>query len=122
MKKQSNREDWVTLEVQVPQELAQGVQAMAKLKQLSPESLIYLWLEDGLEKDELRFERLLLFAEMIKELNEDTLQILAKIKTKYFDERHDGPRELDSYMVKSQNINHLYAISVNHVYPKKRSY
>lgn len=101
----------VELKVQVPEEIAAGVAAMAGLKNLASESLIRLWIEDGLEREELRFERLLLFADVSGELDEASVQLLNRLKTNYFDEASDGQRGLDSYLVKSTNMNGLYRAS-----------
>ncbi|MCK4260482.1 MAG: hypothetical protein KAX49_16015 [Halanaerobiales bacterium] len=111
MGKDVKDEKLVSLEVKVSQELGRSIDKMAKLKGLSGESLIRLWIEDGLERDELRFERLLLFADMSEDLNEETIRILNNLKTKYFDSANDGKRGLDPYLVKSLNLNHLYHAS-----------
>lgn len=108
MKKIPDLNQLVTLTVEIPAELAKGVQTMAKLKNVSEGSLIRLWIEDALERDELRFERLLLFADLASGLDEATLQAISRLKTRYFDEKHDGERGLDPYMVKNTNRNYLY--------------
>lgn len=100
-----------TVTLILPEELVQGIRAMAKLKQLSEEMLIRLWVEEGLEKEELRFERLLLFADLAEELDDASLELLSHLKARYFDERSDGQRGLDSYMVKGRNLNQLYIAS-----------
>lgn len=101
----------VELKVQIPEEIVQGIQAMAELKNLSMENLLRLWIEDGLEREELRFERLLLFADMSGELDEASVKLLNSLKTRYFDEASDGQRGLDSYLVKSCNRNGVYHAS-----------
>lgn len=108
MKKIREMSQMVTVTVEIPVELAVGVQAMAKLKQLTEAGLIRLWIEDALEREELRFERLLLFADQLAGIDEAALLAISRLRADYFDERHDGERGLDPYMVKSTNRNHLY--------------
>lgn len=98
----------VTLNVELSEELVQGIEKLASLKKLTPKDMLLNWILDGLERDELRFERLLLFADISKDLDEETCQLLSKLRTRYFDERADGKRGLDSYIVKCTIKHHLY--------------
>lgn len=101
------RKNTYELTVQVPKEIAEGIKSMAGLKDLSIESLLRLWIEEALEREELRFERLLLFADMTKELNPESVKILSKLKN-HLDEASDGSRNLDTYLVKCRNMNIFY--------------
>ncbi|AZR72629.1 hypothetical protein BBF96_04035 [Anoxybacter fermentans] len=108
MEQKQREERMIKLTIHVPEKLASGIETISKLKNLSQESLLRIWVEEGLEREELRFERLLLFAEMTGELDDKSIELLSRLKTRYFDEKSDGERGLDPYMLKSISLNHLY--------------
>ncbi len=108
MTKKQWSEARIKLCVDIPEELAKGIEMMANLKGISKERLLQFWIEDGLERDELRFERLLLFAEISEDLDEEGYQLLTRLKGKYFDEVADEERGLDSYLVKSRTLHNQY--------------
>lgn len=99
----------ISLRVEVSEELASGLRAIAHLKKLSEEELLRIWIGEGLEREELRFERLLLFGELVDGLSDKELDFLARLREEYFEKEREE-RGLDSYLVKSRNKNLLYQI------------
>lgn len=98
----------VNLTVELSPEVVKGIDKIARLRRSSRENLLVDWILDGLERDELRFERLLLFANICEDLDQETCRLLAKLRQKYFDDLADGERGLDAYIVKCTIKHHLY--------------
>lgn len=107
------KEEKVTVNVQVPEKLAKAIGKLAMIKNLPMESLLLFWIEEGLERNELRFERMLLFTKISEEIDDETIAIFQRLKKNFFDEATDGRQGLDPYLVKSPTLHQQYHTKVS---------